>query len=218
MSNNKLQYKFYYKRNLPHYEAFNGYIFITYRLAFNMPQKILDKLSIEKQRLDALIERLPVHEQSIAKYNCNKILFRIEDEYLPKCIETPQWLKDGTVASMVIDSLLYNHNKKYELFCVLVMSNHVHTILKPLMKAEILPYSISEIMQNHKGYVAHEANKLLNRNGAFWHHESYDHYVRDANEFNRIVWYILNNPVKAGLTQNFKDWKYYWVNGEYIPL
>ena len=33
---------------------------------------------------------------------------------------------------------------------------------------------------------------------AFWQDESYDHLVRDDEEFQRIVRYIEWNPVKAG--------------------
>ena len=61
-------------------------------------------------------------------------------------------------------------------------------------------------MQDHpraqglKGYTAREANRLLGRTGQpFWQGESYDHWVRDETEFIRIIAYIENNPVKAGL-------------------
>jgi REP element-mobilizing transposase RayT len=66
-------------------------------------------------------------------------------------------------------------------------------------------------MQSLKGYTAREANKLLGRHGHFWDAESYDHEVRDANEFANIKRYILNNPVKAGLVKNWRDWKWNWA-------
>src|SRR6266849_10858198 len=48
-------------------------------------------------------------------------------------------------------------------------------------------HSLASIMQSLKGFTAHEGNRLLGRQGAFWAHESYDHYVRDREEWNRIV-------------------------------
>jgi putative DNA methylase len=51
-----------------------------------------------------------------------------------------------------------------------------------------------------------EANLLLGRTGAFWQHESYDHWVRNEREFNRIVAYIEENPVSAGLAAAVEDW------------
>ena len=63
-------------------------------------------------------------------------------------------------------------------------------------------------MQSLKGYTARKANQLLGRSGAFWHHESYDHCVRNSNEWRRIVNYVLNNPVKAGLVDEWEKWRW----------
>ena len=57
-------------------------------------------------------------------------------------------------------------------------------------------------MQSLTGYTAWKANRLLGRSGAFWHHESYDHAVRNVSEWQRIITYVLNNPVKAGLVDD----------------
>lgn len=65
-------------------------------------------------------------------------------------------------------------------------------------------------MQSLKGYTAHEANRTLNRKGQFWEAESYDHIVRDEAEFARIINYVVNNPVKAGLVNDWREWKWSW--------
>jgi REP element-mobilizing transposase RayT len=62
------------------------------------------------------------------------------------------------------------------------------------------------IMHSLKSYTANEANKLLKRSGAFWETESYDHVIRDEREYYRTIAYVLNNPVKAGLVRNWRDW------------
>jgi hypothetical protein len=42
---------------------------------------------------------------------------------------------------------------------------------------------------------------MLARTGRpFWQWESYDHWVRDARELERIAAYVEGNPVNAGLT------------------
>jgi len=48
--------------------------------------------------------------------------------------------------------------------------------------------------------------KLLHRTGTFWQAESYDHWVRDEEELERIVNYIAGNPVSAGLVKRPEDW------------
>ena len=73
------------------------------------------------------------------------------------------------------------------------MSNHVHVLIRPLQQP-------TRLLQSLKGTTAREANLILARTGQpFWQHESYDHWVRDQPELERIVAYIENNPVKAGL-------------------
>ena len=70
-----------------------------------------------------------------------------------------------------------------------------------------LPYhSLGSIMHSLKGYTALKANQILEREGQFWAHESSDHSVRNIDEWNRIVAYVLNNPVKVGFVQHWSDW------------
>jgi len=64
------------------------------------------------------------------------------------------------------------------------------------------------IMQSLKGNTARKCNLALGRCGTFWEHESFDHVVRNQEEWGRIVDYVLNNPVKAGLVKNWQDWKW----------
>ncbi len=63
-------------------------------------------------------------------------------------------------------------------------------------------------MHSLKRYVASEANQLLGREGTFWQHENYDHVVRDEGEWRRIVKYVINNPVAAGLVKQWEDWEW----------
>jgi putative transposase len=64
-----------------------------------------------------------------------------------------------------------------------------------------------------KGFTAREANKLLGRTGEpFWRRESYDRWVRDESEWNRIARYIERNPVKAGLVAQIEDYPWSSAN------
>jgi putative transposase len=63
-------------------------------------------------------------------------------------------------------------------------------------------------MQSIKGFTARECNRLLAQAGMFWQQESYDHVVRDDDELERIIQYVLNNPVKAGLVERPELWRW----------
>jgi putative transposase len=83
--------------------------------------------------------------------------------------------------------------KHYQFHAWVVMANHIHVLLTPFV-------DIARITHSLKRFTSREANRTLGLTGQpFWQDESYDHLVRDAGEFNRIVSYIENNPVAAGL-------------------
>ena len=67
------------------------------------------------------------------------------------------------------------------------------------------------IMQRLKSFTARKANRILGRQGSFWQDESCDHVVRDDGELGRIVEYILQNPVKAGLVSDWQEWQWVYV-------
>jgi REP-associated tyrosine transposase len=88
------------------------------------------------------------------------------------------------------------------------MPNHIHIVFMPLEESKDKYYSLSKIMHSLKRHTAREANLILGREGAFWQHENYDHFARDDGELERIMKYVLYNPVKANLVPEQTDWKW----------
>jgi REP element-mobilizing transposase RayT len=79
------------------------------------------------------------------------------------------------------------------------MSNHVHLLITPHVQ-------VSKLLCSLKATTAKRANLLLGRTGEpFWQDESYDHLVRNGEEFRRIQRYIEYNPVSAGLAATAED-------------
>ncbi len=72
------------------------------------------------------------------------------------------------------------------------MPNHVHLLVTSKTP---LPTWLRSL----KGFTGHRALEMLGIRGPFWQGESYDHLVRNDEEFSRIRRYIEWNPVKAGL-------------------
>jgi putative transposase len=121
--------------------------------------------------------------------------------WMDRCLDTtrfgPQYLRQDAVADAVAASLERGVQlAHYELAAFAIMPNHVHVLLLPRVEP-------SKLMRSLKSASAREANRLLGQAGKpFWQRESYDHYVRSPEEWNRIVRYIENNPVKAGLSES----------------
>jgi putative DNA methylase len=96
---------------------------------------------------------------------------------------------------------------RYRLHAWVIMPNHVHVLL------EIWQVPMGKILQNWKGYMAKEANKILGREGAFWAGDYFDRCIRDEDHFRKVVRYIENNPVKAGFVSMAEDWR--WSSAHY---
>jgi REP element-mobilizing transposase RayT len=90
------------------------------------------------------------------------------------------------------------------------MPNQMHVVFSPLPEPNGPFLAMSTIMHSLKGITSREANKALSRRGAFWQHESYDHVVRNDAELRRVIAYVLDNPVAAGLVKRREDreWSY----------
>jgi REP element-mobilizing transposase RayT len=126
------------------------------------------------------------------------------DRLLDKVEHGHAWLRRPDLAQLVVDAIRYVEEGLH--LCLVqsfaVMPNHVHLLMTPQVP-------VPRILQCLKGYTAREANKRLGRGGeAFWQSESYDHWVRSRDEFNRIVRYIETNPVKAGLAREPAEYQW----------
>jgi len=110
-------------------------------------------------------------------------------------------LRNEAVAEIVVHALQGAADSgQLDLHAWCVMANHVHVLLTPRT-------DVSRLLQMLKGGTAREANKCLGVAGVpFWQHESYDHWTRNEEESQRIVAYIENNPVKAGLVAKASDY------------
>ena len=146
-------------------------------------------------------------------------MFALWDKCLDKALGV-QWLADRRIATMVRNNLYHHAGTKYSLWAYVIMPNHVHVLLKPdevwekrfeidksdKDKARYERGPLSAILHSLRSYTSSEANKILGRKGKFWQGEAFDHWVRDNDEFERIIYYIEHNPVKAGLAEHPEYW------------
>jgi putative DNA methylase len=113
----------------------------------------------------------------------------------------PLWLKIPEIAGVAQRAIQVGAELgQYTLRAYVIMPNHVHVLLDPIIPIEKLTRGI-------KGTSGRAANESLGRTGMpFWQDESFDHWVRGPGQFARVQAYIENNPVKAGLCQQPQDW------------
>ena len=201
----------YFRRKLPHYQPSNATFFITFRLANSLPREIVMRLRKEREE-----ELRLAGKNKILSYKVQRKYFGKFDEYLDRVNHGQMWLRDKRIAKLIADTLQYWNGKRYELQCYCIMPNHVHLVLTingetNVKQVNNLSYALSRILHSIKRHTAREANTLLGRTGAFWQHESYDHVVRNGKELERIISYVLHNPMTAGLTKDWQQWKWSYV-------
>ena len=176
------------RRRLPHSYPEGRWLFITWTLHGSFPPGTFPP---------------PAKATSGEAVATSGEAFACIDRYLDNTRTGPQYLRQPSIAQFLIDFLFRGIDLgHYELGPFAIMPNHVHVLLKPLVAP-------SRLLKSLKGSTARESNPLLNRNGEqFWQHESYDHWVRDEKEWDRIAAYIEDNPVKAGLVQCAEDFRW----------
>ncbi len=200
-------YKPEYQRNLPHIQPPGAALFVTFRLADSLPLTLLRQLKEEAEEREKQIKHAEVGDkQASLLYEEQKRQFARWDEALDHAVTGPDWLRQPEIAAMIVESLHYRDGKVYDLDAFCMMSNHAHVVFTPLEKEDGEFQPLQTIMHSLKRYTAGQGNMILGREGQFWHHESYDHVIRDRREWERIVQYVLNNPVKAGLVESWQDW------------
>jgi len=179
-----------YRRRLPHFQPDNAYIFLTWRLFGSLPAV-----------------RAKEH------YPTPGHAFVAADRALDHPGSGPQWLRDPRIAGLVAESIRSGESDRrwYGLDAWVVMPNHVHLLILPGVP-------VPSITRWLKSWTARQANRLLGRAGQpFRQDESYDHWVRNRQERDRIVWYIEQNPVSAGLAASAEQWRWSSAGGQAEP-
>ncbi len=208
-----MKYKEFYRRNLPHIQPEDSVLFVTYRLFFKLPVEYHNIIRTMKSEFSKRIKSLDKSKKELEKYKFEKELFDFKDNYIGKFRNSPFWLKNESIANIVKDSLFWGAGKMYDLFAYCIMPNHVHIVIRPLFRNKE-PFSLQQIMYDHKHFTAIESNKILKRKGHFWLDEHYDHYIRNEKEFYNILNYIYMNPVKANFVEEPGEWKFTFINEE----
>ncbi len=180
----------FYRRNLPHWQPERQTIFLTWRLYGSLPGDFFRSKTFTS-------ETEPGRR------------FRLTDAALDSAQLGPTWLRDPRVAACVLETIERGASAllHYDLHAFVVMPNHVHLLITPKL-------ALRRITNGLKGASARQANLILNRTGkSFWQDESFDRWVRDAAEFERIRAYIEKNPVSAGLVERPEDWPWSSARG-----
>lgn len=111
--------------------------------------------------------------------------------------------------ALVLQHLKAGHLKYYRLVAAVVMPDHVHVLLEPHKGVEM-----ARIMKGTKGVTARLLNVARNATGQVWQDESWDRIMRDQDELDENLGYMLANPVRKGLVTDGWAWDGWYYGGQ----
>ncbi|MFT5465313.1 MAG: putative transposase [Verrucomicrobiales bacterium] len=203
-----------YFTNMPHWRQKGCSYFVNYRLADSIPKSILEDWEEDKRNWltrrgypiasgehwkDAFLA-LPRQLQFEFQKCFNRELNTYLDGGSGSCA-----LRNPRCSQVVVDGWEHFHEKRYELFSLVVMPNHVHLLLRPLDG-----HSLERILQSRKRQSSRKINELNGKTGQLWQKHSYDHIVRNEAALRKFEEYISDIPQKAGLKEGFQVRRFDW--------
>ena len=194
----------FYRRNLPHWHPEGKTIFLTWRLHGSLPASLLKKN--RTARNDCATKASDVDPEDYPGKQFHEL-----DAALDAAKRGPLWLADPEFADYAEYPILRGAERgRFLLHAYVIMPNHVHVLLDPHVP-------LAKISGPIKGVSACDINARLGRTGKpLWQDESFDHWIRNSAEFERIRYYIEWNPVAARLVDEPSKWKWSSAGNPYF--
>ena len=133
--------------------------------------------------------------------------------------------------SIVLNAFRYFDQKRYDLFAVCVMPDHVHALFRPWVKNgdpanEPIFWSVGELMHSIKSFTANEINKAEKNEGqSVWQKESFDRVMRSDAEVEKKYGYICRNAWTDYVADQNQEYPWLWTwddrirqDAEHSPL
>ena len=214
------------RRNLPHWDVLGHPVFITGCLHGSLSHAGMSQIDVYRNQLECK-QRPDTFSVDAWEHRKHKLLFAFIDKLLDHHSQVKHFENDR-LAEIVVKAFLHFAGIRYSLLAFVVMPSHHHWLFlideswaekdhaarmaqgkRKQTPREVISHSI-------QSYTSNECNKVLGKNGRFWQQESYDHWARDEEETHRIIRYIEDNPVSAGLTD--KPEHYRWSSAHFRSL
>jgi putative transposase len=223
-----MQKKESYRHILPHFQQPGQAYFVTWNLKDAVPPKALARYS---QQLELLKATIPCADPSGAAisnrdnmrletaspelmheyYSVRRKYIKAYDDLLDLDKNPPFNLSKPEITEILIQTLQFWEGKKLTNHTFTIMPNHIHWVLELFEKdSKGEPVYLQDILHSVKRFSSNRINKAENREGTLWQKESFETTIRDDNHLYYAIEYTLQNPVKAGLVNDWHQWKGSW--------
>jgi REP element-mobilizing transposase RayT len=109
---------------------------------------------------------------------------------------------------IVLRSCLHWHGSRVVILAAIVMPDHAHLIMRPLVREDGTYPSVPWFVQSVKGYSARMIQSRRGASGSLWQDEYWDRIMRSEREFDDTIEYLLLNSVRRGLCTKWREYPY----------
>ena len=189
----------FWRGRLPHWEVEDGRYFVTVHLAGAIPSQGMQRI----QQLSTELQKREDNQSAEASMPLMRTIFREMELWLDRT-EHNTLLNNFKIAEIVVEAIHHRVQfQRWNVYEFVIMPSHIHLFLS------VLQGTLKDSMEDFKRWTGHQAAKLAELpNGRFWQDEWFDHWSRSDEQDERIIKYIQQNPVTAGLVQSASDWQY----------
>jgi REP element-mobilizing transposase RayT len=183
---------------LPHWEVEDGKYFVTIHVAGAIPEIGRERLRLLSDEAGNALAKSPSIYLAL-----QRAIFREMEKWLDRAQWNPK-LQNPLIANMLIESIEHRCRQNiWQIDEFVIMPTHVHLF------GRFSEGDFKKILEDFKRWTGRQAAAITGEEPQrFWQREWFDHWSRSEQEDEKIVHYIRNNPVKAGLVSAPSQWPF----------
>lgn len=210
----------YIRNNQPHIQPVGGTFSVTLLAHDAVP--VAKVKEIRRQR-DESLSKFVVSgsaDEGVQRAECHQRYFEALEQLLDDRANQCHLFRDKRVAEIIMEYIRKLDRQYFYLEALCVMSNHIHVLMDLSVQvpsdwdgaSELSAYvPLSDVVGRIKGGISYQFHKLVGDRRPLWGKGYYDRCIRSKEHFHSEQNYIVNNPVKAGLVSNWKDYPYTYL-------
>ena len=170
-----------------HWEFPNGVYHVCFRLDDSVPQEVLLQWAEEREGMKSPFNA----DEACVSMEEREKRMRLFSEKVDAFLDAGHGeclLARKGVYEVMESVLRHDDGVKYVIHAIGIMSNHLHVVVQPLSGC-----SLKETVDQWKRVSAHRINKVLVRTGAVWRDDHYNRIIRDRDEYENQMRYVLGN-------------------------
>ncbi|MHB1000664.1 MAG: REP-associated tyrosine transposase [Armatimonadota bacterium] len=118
---------------------------------------------------------------------------------------------DSHLCSIIINSLLWYHEHNiWNLYCYCLMPDHLHILISLLPESKQSDTNTEDILKIIARFKSYTDQQWRKRGKAqpLWQKSIFDSIIDQFEPADEVISYILNNPVRKGLVENWENYPY----------